>query len=332
MVHSGGSILHAALAPRQPIAALAVNTARTGAERARTKFAPEWKTAVVQLWNWRTGTPVGTPLDTPSEPHAVAFSPDGSRLAVACAGGHVILVDVEKGTLAKSWHYPTPARPVSDGQRTSGSVAFSPDGTHLLTWGLDATLRGWDAATGEMRFKLQQGDGAFTGVTFSPDGRFAATTHERSPVTVWDLVRGTAVPNVVPLGPTAGATAVQFSPDGSLLLAALPDRTVRLWDWRTGRIVGPQLNHPAAIVGAFFLLDTAFVATASADGTVRIWDRHDPRPVFVETAAPRCYDALSARDGRTLAASCSNGRVVLCDLDDLIIPAELTTSPDSDSP
>ena len=51
-----------------------------------------------------------------------------------------------------------------------GSVAFSPDGTHLLSGSPDKTLKLWDAATGELIRTFEGHAGGVTSVAFSPDG------------------------------------------------------------------------------------------------------------------------------------------------------------------
>ena len=70
---------------------------------------------------------------------ALAISPDGARIAAAGIGGTVNLVD--RNTRSVSSVLAGPGLPV-------WSVAFIPDGTTLLTGGADATIRRWNAQTG----------------------------------------------------------------------------------------------------------------------------------------------------------------------------------------
>src|SRR5262245_35124012 len=49
------------------------------------------------------------------------------------------------------------------------TVAFSPDGTRLVTGSLDETLRFWDARIGTLLF-VSPSSGSVSGVAFSPDG------------------------------------------------------------------------------------------------------------------------------------------------------------------
>ena len=69
----------------------------------------------------------------------LAMSPDGARVAAAGIGGTVNLI--ERKTRSVSSVLSGPGLPV-------WSIAFMPDGTTLLTGGADATIRRWNAQTG----------------------------------------------------------------------------------------------------------------------------------------------------------------------------------------
>ena len=75
-------------------------------------------------------------------------------------------------------------------------------------------------------------------------------------------------------GSQGGATAVAFSPDGSLLAGAYGDGSVRVWDPAAGQPNGQLLQ--AGSSSANRLTAVAFgpggkLAGGYADGTVRLW-------------------------------------------------------------
>ena len=94
----------------------------------------------MRLWDPATGQPTATLKATPTEPTAVAFSPDGRQLASASGDGTVRLWDPATGRPTATLH-----------GHTSGvtGVAFSPDGRQLASASDDGTVRLWDPVTGQ---------------------------------------------------------------------------------------------------------------------------------------------------------------------------------------
>src|SRR5262249_38302388 len=126
------------------------------------------------------------------------------------------------------------------------SIAFSPDGTRLLTSSEDKTARLWDAQAGQTLLHLGPGKGR-AGAP-SPHGALAVTGNEDGSARIWDLRTGALR---VTLTGHAAPITVAFSPDGRHVVTASQDGTARLWD-PAGRLLH-ELRVPApGIRGAAF--------------------------------------------------------------------------------
>jgi WD40 repeat protein len=67
------------------------------------------------------------------------------------------------------------------------SVNHAPNGSLLASGGRDATVRLWDAQTGDLLRTLVNPSEAVNSVSFSPDGRLLASGGDDAAVMVWGL-------------------------------------------------------------------------------------------------------------------------------------------------
>ena len=129
---------------------------------------------MVRFYDHKTGKVLASWDAGLGELSAVAFSPDGSRLAVVS----------NQGNGAKIWDIATRKELLTFNGHTdiNWGVEFSPDGTRVITsgsdgtarvWGTatgkDGTTRLWEAATGKELLSLESV--STNDVAFTPDGK-----------------------------------------------------------------------------------------------------------------------------------------------------------------
>lgn len=153
----------------------------------------------------------------------LAFSPDGRRLA-AGGGGK------ERAVIARIWDLDTGNEVSAFGGPKSEvtSIAFSPNGTRLVSASEDGAVRFWDVATAGLSYSLYCHRESIHCLAFSPDGRRIATAGRDNLVKIWDVSSGRELLTL--RGHTNWVRGVAFDPRGWRLASGSEDGTVKIWD------------------------------------------------------------------------------------------------------
>ncbi len=232
------------------------------------RLATAGEDGIVRVWDAATG----------KELHSwrgafPAFSPDGSRLAVASAEpaaageqpGEVTLWDVTTGKRVRTIR--------GDGGRIA-YLAFTPDGSGLLGASPPSKGRVWDARTGKEVRSFHIDWVPPGGIALSPDGRRLACAAEdpeshQPLVQVYDTASGRLALTLAAHATTV--TALAFSPDGKRLATGGRDEVVKLWDLTDGQEV-LTLPHPDdGVTGLAFSPDGRRLL-ASSHNEITIWE------------------------------------------------------------
>jgi WD40 repeat protein len=153
------------------------------------------------------------------------------------------------------------------------SIAFSPDGSRIVSGSQDKTLRLWDARTGRpIGEPLRGHEDAVWSVAFSPDGSRIVSGSRDKTLRLWNARTGQSIGE--PLrGHESWVSSVAFSPDGSRVVSGSGDKTLRLWDARTGQPIGePLRGHEGAVSSVAFSPDGGHIVFGSGDKTLWLWD------------------------------------------------------------
>jgi WD40 repeat protein/serine/threonine protein kinase len=284
-----------------------------------------------------------------AQPYCLAYSPDGSRLAVG-DGSTVRILNAQNGQEVFSFDgHVGPVRCVgftADGRRLasapqdaplriwdfesgrpvqalqgSWAVAIYPDGRRVAARAADETVRVWDVADGRELRRFTPG-GVVRCLALSPDGNRLAsggwlldskTSQSLSGrIKIWDLAGGRELLELV--GETRAVEALAFSPDGRTLASGGPSRTVLLWDAVTGKPLRTLAGHKDLVLSVRYSPDGKFLASGGVDQTVRVWDAVSGAPLQLLRGHSRAVQAVAfSPDSRSLASVALDGTIRLWD-------------------
>ncbi len=245
---------------------------------------------------------------------ALAFSRDGSRLAVA-SGVTGVAGEVRLYALTPQGQPAGPPQHVLGGhQDVVLALDFSPDGKTLATSGYDKLIKLWDVASGKEVRTLREHSDSVYGIAFNADGKLLASVAADRAVKLWEAASGKLL---YTLGEaTDWVYALAWAPDGRRLAAAGADKSIRVWDVtaQEGRIVHSVFAHEAPVVRLAFARDGKALYSAGEDRSVKAWD---PARMVERTVYPRQPEAILALavrpDGKQLALGRYDGALLLVD-------------------
>ena len=105
------------------------------------------------------------------------------------------------------------------------------------------------------------------------------------------------------VGHPEGVNSVAFSPDGKLLASGSWDKTVQLWEVKTGEQRWLLTGHMASVISVAFSPEHKVLASGSADKTVRLWDTARGTSKQMLTGHTDAVTSVAfSRDGKLLAS------------------------------
>jgi WD40 repeat protein len=187
------------------------------------------------------------------------------------------------------------------------SVAFSPDGSRIVTGSAEQSAQVWDAASGKMLRELAGHNGPVRSVAFTADGNQIVTGSDDHIVRMFDAQTGDPI---IKFDSGAGVLSIAVSADGNRFVAGSEDGSARVWDRITKeRVTLLSGKHSGPVNSVAISADGAVVVTGSGDATAIVWDVANSKPVRIVSAELSISSVALSVDAKHLVTGSSDRTV-----------------------
>ncbi len=201
-------------------------------------------------------------------PWPMAWSPNGSLLAISWWSDQVHIFDVETGRHILSYQGSTPV-PSGYFLGFGSSIEWFPDGRRIMSCSLGTATQIRDLSDGS----IVELKGTLGGR--SHDGEMVATVYrapqlsDRHSAIVYWAANGTQAAAILINKMGWDGASLEWSPDDSIIALGTSDGRMILWRWMTGEVVANVSAHRDSIISMSW--EGSCLVSASRDHTVKVW-------------------------------------------------------------
>ncbi|PTL76439.1 TIR domain-containing protein [Vitiosangium sp. GDMCC 1.1324] len=262
----------------------------------------------LKVWEVETGRELVTLVGHGDSVNGCAVTPDGKRVVSASGDWTLKVWEVETGRqLATLWGHRLPVN----------GCAVTADGRLVVSASADSLLKVWAVETGRELATLENlGPGAEIDFAASSDEKLhdrwsetrMASAHWDDTRKVWGRDPAQAHPDDV--------NGCAVTPDGRLVVSASLDKTLKVWEVKTGRKLATLVGHGESVNGCAVTPDGRRVVSASDDKTLKVWRVETGRELAtLEGHGDSVNGCAVTADGRRVVSASWDKTLRVWDLD-----------------
>ncbi|ETO33521.1 hypothetical protein RFI_03583 [Reticulomyxa filosa] len=149
-------------------------------------------------------------------------------------------------------------------------IKFSLDGTKIVSYSKDKTIRIWDTSSRKQLHALEGHADRIRAVECSHDSSKIVSCSWDKTIRIWDVLSGQQMKLLK--GHEFSVESVEFSSDDSKIVSCSDDATIRIWDVSSGKQIHLLDEHLVSVTNAKFSPDDSKIVSCSDDKSIRIWD------------------------------------------------------------
>ena len=198
----------------------------------------------------------------PATPGATPRGPAASNeLAIASADGLIRIVNTD--TMAET-------RTIANHADWVTAIAWSDDGTRLVSASRDKSAKVFDANSGELLVSYSGHAAAVRGVAFLPDGKQVFSTGTDKKLHRWDVEAAKKVTEVA-----VGGEAYKIVRGESFVFVSGADNQLRRIDQSSNKVTHTLAGYQDWVLASSYHAGTNRIAGGAMNGEVRLWNATD---------------------------------------------------------
>jgi len=234
---------------------------------------------------------------------SIAFSADGCILASSSNDGSIKLWNVSMDEVLQT---------LTGHSKAVYSVAFSPDGRILASGSNDETVKLWNVDTGQVLQTLQGHEGKVHSVVFHPTKKSIKLVSGSDDKTIlWEVEVDANTSKELQTLP--GYETIALSPNGNILALASNDKTIKLRNISTGKMLETQQKPEKSVKAFAFTPDGNILASGGKN--IILWEVSTGKKL---QTLPEPGDEVRTiafnHDGHILASNSINDTIKLWDI------------------
>ncbi|MBN2314758.1 MAG: protein kinase [Sedimentisphaerales bacterium] len=274
-------------------------------------FSPDGKRiatayVTITIWNATTGAEMQTLKGHKAAVLSLAFSPDGERIISGSMDKSIKVWNMNSGEEIMTLEGHKAAKGVAD-------VDLSIDGKRVVSIDYDGIIKAWEADTGEelltIKTPLRKGEYGRS-IALSPDGKRILAGSRSKEVYEWDAATGEQLRTF--RMQDQSVLFVEYSPDGRQIAMGCAKGMIKIVDTETEKetILTEGKGWDQSLVTSLaFSLDSKLLVTGGYDRMVRLWDTNTGRELTTLIGHPASLtDVVFSPDGRLIASTALGGQ------------------------
>jgi len=158
--------------------------------------------------------------------HAIAITPDGTKMVSGLGDESLIVWDMKTGT---------PLKTLTGHNGSVDAVAVTKDGKQIVSASTDSTIKIWNIETGENIDTFIGHQSSIRAIAITPDGKNIVSASHDTTLKIWDLQTGECLCTCI--GHQKSVSVLAIHPDGDKVISGSDDKRLILWDLKTGQLL-----------------------------------------------------------------------------------------------